>query len=336
LESTKIDRHHPRMDGIPWQDVELFLAVAESGSFSEAARRLRLGQATVSRRIAQLEDQLGEALFQRGVEGAIPTATAARLLPAARRMAEAAGELTRTLATGEPTPSGVVRIAAPPGVAWDFLVPFAAALRGPLPELRIEVRASIAHVDLGRHEADLALRNRPPTQGELVDLAQIRVPVGIFAHPELVAALPPEPGVGDLPWVCWAPPYDRLPPRPQLEAAIPGFEPRFTSDDFLVLWRAAELGLGAMFLGGTRHRFRRDTTLVRAPIELGVTDVMHLVTAKALLRVPRVRAVLDALLDELTHLEGARVEVDRDLLDETRPAGAPRTGLDAAPGGGPR
>jgi hypothetical protein len=67
-----------------------------------------------------------------------------------------------------------------------------------------------------------------------------------------------------------------------------------------------------------------------------VTDVMHLVTAKALLRVPRVRAVLDALLDELAHLEGARVEVDRDLLDETRPAGAPRTGLDAAPGGGPR
>ncbi|ADO70922.1 helix-turn-helix domain-containing protein [Stigmatella aurantiaca] len=54
---------------IPWEDVRLFLAVAETGSLSSAARKLRIGQPTVSRRLAALEYTLGMALFRRGVDG---------------------------------------------------------------------------------------------------------------------------------------------------------------------------------------------------------------------------------------------------------------------------
>ena len=55
---------------LSWEDVRLFLAVAEHGSLSEAARRLRIGQPTVSRRLAELEERLGYPLFERSVEGA--------------------------------------------------------------------------------------------------------------------------------------------------------------------------------------------------------------------------------------------------------------------------
>lgn len=80
---------------IPWDDVQLFLAIAETGSLSAASRQLRLGQPTVSRRLALLEHQLGYQLFRREVAGARLTSAGEKLLLPARRMAEWAGEISR-------------------------------------------------------------------------------------------------------------------------------------------------------------------------------------------------------------------------------------------------
>jgi DNA-binding transcriptional LysR family regulator len=59
------------------------------------------------------------------------------------------------------TPKGVVRVTAPPGVAYRFLAPLAARIRTLLPEVRLEVVATTTFVDLARREADLALRVQP-------------------------------------------------------------------------------------------------------------------------------------------------------------------------------
>ena len=72
---------------ISWEDAQSFLAVAEQRSFSAAARHLQLGQPTISRRIADLEQRLGSRLFRRGKQGAVLTDSGARLLPAAEQMA---------------------------------------------------------------------------------------------------------------------------------------------------------------------------------------------------------------------------------------------------------
>src|SRR5947199_10683357 len=100
---------------IDWDDWRLFLAVAAAGSMSGAARTLQLGQPTLSRRIGLLEDRLDAPLFARRVDGVTLTPLGERLLPAAQRMAEFAGDATRIIAGGERRPEGVVRIAAPPG-----------------------------------------------------------------------------------------------------------------------------------------------------------------------------------------------------------------------------
>ena len=80
---------------ISWDDARLFLAIAETGSFSGAARRLRIGQPTVSRRLAALEYAVGATLFRRSVDGAALTAAGERLVLPAKKMAEWAGELHR-------------------------------------------------------------------------------------------------------------------------------------------------------------------------------------------------------------------------------------------------
>lgn len=82
---------------------------------------------------------------------------------------------------------------------------------------------------------------------------------------------------------------------------IPDFRPAFASDDFLVQLRAAESGLGAIFLGRARHRFS-DSKLVELNVDTGnIRRTIHLVCAKTALDIPRVRAVADLLIAELRH-----------------------------------
>jgi DNA-binding transcriptional LysR family regulator len=282
---------------VPWDEAQLLLAIAEARSLTAAAKRLNITQPTASRRLSELEARLGERLFVRSVDGAVPTSFGESMLEPARRMAEWAGELDRAAARAETAPRGVVRITAPPGVAFDFLAPFAAWLRGPLPDVRLEVVSSVQYLDLARREADLALRTTAGGK-ELVTLGSLEHGVGAFAAAAYAKRLPKKPKLRDVAWIGWAPPFDHLPPNSELAKMIPGFAPVFASDDFNVQVRAAEAGIGAIFLGRARHRFS-SPRLVDIDLDFEVRASLHLVCAKSALDIPRVRAVADLLLREL-------------------------------------
>ncbi|MGA9521156.1 MAG: LysR family transcriptional regulator [Myxococcaceae bacterium] len=287
---------------ISWEDARLFLAIAELGSLSKAARQLRIGQPTVSRRLAELEYAVGASLFRRGVEGAALTAAGERLLVPARKMAEWAGELNRAAESRDPSPRGLVRFASSPFVCGDFLVPFAGFLAQKQPQLRLEVLSSIQYLDLARGEADLALRTHAPSNPDLTTVFTLEVENAVFVSRELKSRLPEKPSLAQLPWVAWAPPFDSVPPNPQLAAAIPGFTPAFTADNFLVLLAAAEAGIGAMVLGRIQHRFSRDRALVPLDLDLGpwAKGPLHLVCAKSALDIPRIRRVSELVVEELS------------------------------------
>jgi DNA-binding transcriptional LysR family regulator len=292
---------------IPWGDLRLFLAVSDAGSLSAAARGLRMTQPTVSRRLAELEATLGEPLFSRSADGAALTSFGERLLEPARRMAEWAAEVERTAERAEREPAGAVRLTAPPGVAFDFLAPFAAALSHELPKVHLEVMSTVSYLDLSRREADIALRTQETAQRDLVTLASLRFSAVPFASREYAARLPKKATLTDVDWIGWAPPFDHLSPNPELARLIPGFRPAFASDDFLVQLRAAEAGIGAMFLGRVRHRFSRDTSLVE--LDVGLPEVpsqLHLVSTKSALAIPRVKAVADRLAAELRRTKTGR------------------------------
>lgn len=285
---------------IAWEDVQLFLAIAETGSLSAAAKKLRVGQPTMSRRLAELEYQLGYPLFRRTASGATLTSAAERLVEPAKKMAEWAGEVTRAASKAESAPRGVVRLTAPPGVAFDLAAPFAASLREKHPQLRLEVLSSIHFLDLARGEADLALRSRAPSQNDLVVVEKIEHENAVFVSREYRAKLPKKPGLAELRWIAWAPPYEDLPPNPQLHAWVPNFQPAFTTDNFLVMMRAAEEGVGAMVLGKVKHRYSRDL-LVPLDLDLGpyAKSALYLVCAKSALDIPRVRIVAELIAAEL-------------------------------------
>jgi DNA-binding transcriptional LysR family regulator len=288
---------------IPWDDVRIFLAVAEERSLSAAARKLRIAQPTISRRLAALEARAGEPLFQRSVSGAVLTSYGERLLGPARNMAQWAAEVDRAAESRETAPRGVVRITAPPGIAFDMLAPFAGFLRKKLPEVQLEVLSTVRYLDLGRREADLALRFEAPQQRDVVELSKVETQVGAYASRAYAAALPKKYGVGDLHFIGWAPPFEALLPNPQLAKMIPGFRPAFASDDFLVQLRAATEGAGVIFLGRFEHRFSRDVGLVEltalSAFLSGMRASLHLVAGRSALEIPRVRAVAELVISEL-------------------------------------
>src|SRR4051794_28654837 len=285
---------------VTWDDVRIFLAVAEAGSVSGAARQLRLGQPTVSRRLSEMEQAVGSRLFVRAVGGATLTSAGERLLSPAKKMAEWAGEVARAT-EADAAPEGLVRITASPYTCFDFVAPFAAWVSSRHPSIRIEVLSTTRYLDMARGEADLALRLRRPQGKDLEVLAEIEFENAAWVSHALAKRLPKRPRPHDVPWIGWAPPFEALPPQPMLESIIPGFVPAFTSDNFLVNLAAAEAGAGAIVLGRVTHRFTRARGIV--PIDLDMGPGKHgmlcLVCPKSALDIPRVRLVADLLQEQV-------------------------------------
>ena len=290
---------------ISWEDVRLFLAVADHGSLTEAARHLGVGQPTVSRRLAELEESLGYPLFDRSVEGTTLTTQGERWLEPSRRMAEWAGELRSTAEHTDSSPAGIVRITAPPGVAYDFVAPFARLAREKFPKIQLQILSRVEYVDLSRREADIALRTRPPTQRDLTIVHSFVHMNDAFVSKSYAKKLPKHPKMSDLDFIAWAPPFEQFPPNPQLAQLIPNFRAAFASDDFIVQLRAAEAGVGAIFMQKAKHRFNRESELVPLGLDLGphAKGGFHVVCAKSALGVARIRAVAELIKEELVHAE---------------------------------
>lgn len=151
-----------------WSLLETFLAVVDAGSYSAAAQRRGAAQPTVGRQMAQLERQLGVALFERAGRSVVPTPAALGLVEHARTMAESALRVGRLAAGQSSSLEGVVRITASEVDAAVLLAPLVPSLRASFPGIELEILATSEAKDLRRREADLALRRFETTEPELV------------------------------------------------------------------------------------------------------------------------------------------------------------------------
>ncbi|SEI89765.1 transcriptional regulator, LysR family [Pseudooceanicola nitratireducens] len=151
-----------------WDDLRVFLAVARDESLSGAGRRLRIDPATVGRRIARLEEQIGTTLFAKSPQGYALTDAGERLLDHALRAEQAVLAASEEIAGQASRLSGQIRIGAPDGVA-NFLLPqVCAAIQDDNPELEIQIVALPRLFNLSRREADMAVTVSAPSAGRLL------------------------------------------------------------------------------------------------------------------------------------------------------------------------
>ncbi|MFC3207024.1 LysR family transcriptional regulator [Aquamicrobium soli] len=164
-----------------WDDVRIFLAVARAGQFLGAAKRLELNHATVSRRIAALEEALRAKLFRRLTTGSELTPAGERFLEIAERMEADMIAARSTLAGEGDDISGTVRIGAPDGFGVAFLARHLGELTATYRELTIQLVPVPRSFSLSRREADIVITVERPSEGRLVAGKLVDYTLGLFA-----------------------------------------------------------------------------------------------------------------------------------------------------------
>lgn len=151
-----------------WSLLQSFLELSAHGSLSAASRALRVSQPTLSRRLAELEEELSVSLFLRGARGLTLTAAGERLLVIAERMRQAAGSVPDVVEAGHDPVSGVVRVTAPDvALVADWMPTLLLPLRTRHPGLLVELVVENRVVEMGKREADIAIRNQRPSDEAL-------------------------------------------------------------------------------------------------------------------------------------------------------------------------
>ena len=168
------------MNRLDWSVLRDFIAVAESGGLSQAARRLRISQPTLSRRIAALEAQLKAQLFQRTPRGLLLTDAGETVLAGARRVEEEAFAIERQADAAQQSLSGTVRISVSEGLGTHWLPRQLAVFHTKYPGVCVEVLVDNRAANLVRREADIAIRLFRPDQPDLIAKRVGDVVIGLY------------------------------------------------------------------------------------------------------------------------------------------------------------
>lgn len=290
------------MDLLDWTLIRSFLAVAEAGSLSAAARATGISQPTLGRHVQAAEAALSVQLFARVAQGLILTDAGQALLPAARAMRQAAADLALTAKAQSAGIEGTVRLTASRVVAHFLLPPILARLRAEEPGIEIELVPSDTSENLLFGEADIALRMYRPTQPDLVARHLGDLPLGLYAaktyldrkgRPATLEALMAHDFVGQ----------DRMDQVIRVMAGMGITVDRHffpvRCDDPLTYLELVRSGAG---LGGILRRIGdADPVLERIDLVPNLPSLPVWLTAAPRLRQsPRLRRVWDALADGFT------------------------------------
>ena len=285
---------------LPWDDLRLFLALCRSPKLGTAARQLGVDVSTVSRRLTALEEVLQATLFDRGRSGIRATAFAQALLPVAEEIEAGVARFAGVAETFEREVQGTVRVACPPDAADVLVAPLLPELVRAHPRLRIELAASESIVDLTQREADIALRIRRPTSGDLVVTRLFPVRWTPCASPALAASLGTLRHWGDAPWIGYADALGGLPGARWQRAVVPDEAVRLHVDSIrtMLTMIASGGGVGVVPEPSRVGLGLAELALGRAPKRDAASlpeDALFLVGHAALRNVPRVRVVWEFL-----------------------------------------
>ncbi len=152
------------MATLDWDDIKHFLALSRHGSVRAASNKLGISHSTVARRIEAFEKRLGVRLFERSSVGYALTAAGEEVLISAEQIESEIYSLERRIVGRDQQLSGSIKITMFDVLCTHLLMPHLTEFTQLYPEISLEVSISYEPLDLGKREADIALRctNNPP------------------------------------------------------------------------------------------------------------------------------------------------------------------------------
>ncbi|MGJ8693044.1 MAG: LysR family transcriptional regulator [Thalassotalea sp.] len=245
-----------------WDDFRYFLAVANCGSFSEAAKQLKVNHSTVSRRIQALESKHGVRLFDRTLNGYKMTDAGAAIYEIAEQLQESTLKASRILQGQDARLEGDINLTMPHEI-FDYI------LSKPLndfyqlhPNIYFNLMVSKGLRNMANMEADLAVRITGSPPDYLIGTRVTKMQHGLYQARSLV--------VKDYtPIVVWA-----------VEQEVPrwAFEyfdnPKVVLhvDDLHSMYRAVKAGFGIARMPCFMPDRVAEQDVVRLPIDLPMSD----------------------------------------------------------------
>ncbi len=289
-----------------WNDLKYVLETVRNDGVSGAARTLGVNHATVSRRIAALEERLGARLFDRLPAGYAPTEAGLVASEAAKRMEQAGADLERSIGAMDQALKGPLTVTAPQLLIERVMAPILSDFADTYPEIELSLVATNDTLNLARREADVAVRISADPEPSLIGLKVSGQKAAVYAHADLVADLSSNPDQ-PLNWIR----FSHWPVRPgDLMARWPDRRVVLSVDDMIAAIGACRAGIGATrmacFLGDS------DPVLRRLPgVEPFDYAPVWVLSHADLRKTPRVAAFRDFMAD--------RLRAERPLFQGARP-----------------
>ena len=281
--------------------LEVFVAVAERGSFSKAADDLNLSNSAVSKQVAALEEELGVTLFERAGRAMSLTEAGRGLLEHVRDMAEAATRISLSASGQSQTVEGKVVITATGNVATRQLPPIIKHINAVAPNIQIDILPSNEDQDLTRREADISIRHARPEQPDLIAKLLFETSAHLYASEDYLQRFGPIEKMSDLETAT----FIGLDRTPEMIEAMKEFGLNLNRDQFQfnspsghVLYELVHQGLGGSMLTKDIVSYSPSIEPI-LPEQFFIPIPVWLVTHRELHTSKRIRVVYDILAEEL-------------------------------------
>jgi DNA-binding transcriptional LysR family regulator len=167
---------------VDWDRLRVFRAVAESGSFTRAGRRLNLSQSAVSRQISALEESLKISLFHRHARGLVLTEQGEELYAVVQEMTDRLSLALARINESRERPEGPLKITTTVTFGSAWLTARLNQFHLKYPEISVSlILSDAADLDLSSRQADMAIRFQSQTQPNLIQRRLMRFRYHLFA-----------------------------------------------------------------------------------------------------------------------------------------------------------
>jgi DNA-binding transcriptional LysR family regulator len=296
------------MQDLDWNDLRYVLAAGRGGTLADAARRLRVNETTVARRIARIERHLGARLFGRAGGRLSPTEAGETVLAHAERIETETGALEAAVRGADRIVAGSVRLTAVPILINRLFVPASETLRAAHPDLHLELIADARNLSLSRRETDIALRLGRPSHEQAAIARRIgRLDYGVYA----ASADTAKGGFGMLPWIGYDEAMADLPQARWIAgaAAADAAPIALRVNDAEAILQAARAGLGRSLLPAAIAERASGLRRLDGPSP-ALSRELWLMLHPELRPLARIRAVSDWIVETVAALS-ARIETPR-------------------------
>lgn len=277
-----------------------FILVATNEGLGKASRASGISKATLSRRIYDLEEQLGVRLVERSARGLKLTEAGQMLMSRTEGPLSEVAEAMTAAREGVSTPRGRLRVAAPVLFAQLAMGRIGAKFCAVYPQVEIEVVAEDRLVDLVEEQFDVAIRINPSPDSNLVGRCFAKDRMVVVAAPEIPKPMPgairPVPGVVTS---SYQPTHWRLDGGQLVLEPIPKL--RFSS--LLMVRDAAIAGAGAALIPQSiAWKPLERGELVQWGTVSGAEPALWVLHTSRRLAAPKVRAFVDFMVAEYPNL----------------------------------